>query len=140
LEGASGAAVLAARLGDVPAELVSTVRPMLQAIGWSTARAARGNASWSTRIPRAIGVRTSLSGRRLGVFVTVSGARAPHARAYEGITARRDSFSHPLFGDRDVWVEQPTRPFLAPAAEANREAATAAAERAITAALRGAGL
>jgi hypothetical protein len=33
--------------------------------------------------------------------------------------SRRGSFRHPVFGDRSVWVNQPTHSYLLPAAEKN---------------------
>lgn len=79
--------------------------------------AARANASWSTRIPGAISVRSvaSASSVRIGVQLRSSAKKAPHARPYEGL-GQGGVFRHPVFGRRDAkWVEQKTRPFLYPA-------------------------
>ena len=120
--------LLARDLGRIPVELRQELRPGLKAAGEVVASEARINASWSTRIPAAIKV-FALFGRLTGgVVVKVDRSKAPHARPLEGIAARRGAlsrthsgtFRHPVFGDRDVWVDQPTRPFLAPAAAAKR--------------------
>lgn len=84
----------------------------LRAAAKEVAATAKANASWSTRIPAAIGV--SVTGKV--VAVKAREVKAPHARPYEGIGGQ-GSFRHPVFGDRQVWVSQATRPFIAPAAK-----------------------
>jgi hypothetical protein len=121
LEGASGAAVLAARIGKIPDELQPRLRPVLREGGTRVKSVAAGNASWSTRIPRSLMVRLRLGGRSPGVLVVARQSIAPHARAFEGIGNRGDTFRHPVMGDRDVWVSQAVRPYLAPAVDATRE-------------------
>lgn len=76
---------------------------------------AKRNASWSRRIPGAI--KPQVTARRVGL--QVSRRSAPHGRPFEGISG--PVFRHPVFGNRDVWVQQPARPFLLPAVNANRE-------------------
>jgi hypothetical protein len=51
------------------------------------------------------------------VSVVAGGAKAPDAAPYEnkGVDG---FFRHPVFGNREVWVDQKARPFLRPAAEA----------------------
>ncbi|MFI2663736.1 hypothetical protein [Micromonospora carbonacea] len=109
-------------LREIPKTLRKELRPALKKTGDQVAQAARARASWSRRIPGAIRVKV-LYGRRSGVIITVNRKKAPHARAYEGIAARMgnaSSFRHPLFGDRNHWYTQRTRPFLHPAAQARR--------------------
>lgn len=103
----------------VPADLNRRMRK----VGEVAARGARDRASWSTRIPAAITVGTQSRGPRAGVLLRVRRARAPHARAYEGLAkgGTRTGFRHPVFGNRKRWVTQPTRPFLAPAVNAQRD-------------------
>lgn len=91
------------------------IRPALKDVAEPMVAAARANASWSTRIPKAI----RLSVLKRGVEIRVSKKRAPHARPYEGIGGN-DQFRHPVFGDRSRWVSQKTRPFLDPAVKAHR--------------------
>lgn len=120
--------LLARDLGRIPLELRQELRPRLKEAGEVIASEARSNASWSTRIPGAIRVQALFGRLTGGVVVKVDRNKAPHARALEGITARRGAlsrttggtFRHPVFGDRDVWVDQPTRPFLAPAVVAKQ--------------------
>lgn len=109
-------------MGRVPDDLRRKLRPKLRAAGRLVADDAKLRASWSTRIPRAISVRTSFTKNRPGVSVVVDRKRAPHARPYEH-GGREGKFRHPVFGNREVWVSQVARPFLAPAFDAkNNEA------------------
>jgi hypothetical protein len=92
--------------------------------------AARSNASWSSRIPGAI--KPQVTQRQIAL--RVARKQAPHGRPYEGLQwgARgRSTFRHPVFGNRNVWVAQSTRPFLQPAMDANREKAVEAAKQAV---------
>ncbi len=93
--------------------------------------AAQRNAGWSTRIPGAIkpqvGVRT--------IGVRVAGRQAPHARPLEGAGGQA-WFRHPVFGNREVWVNQRTRPFLGPAVDRHADDAVKAAGEAVENAAR----
>lgn len=129
---------LVGELGELPSAVRANLRREFRVIGEGALRKARDNASWSTRIPSAISVRVSTSGSRAGIYLRVDSARAPHARPYEGIGGRGATFRHPVFGDRDVWVAQATRPFLVPAVQSVRSDALAAAERAVQNAARAA--
>ncbi len=95
---------------------------------------AKANASWSRRIPGAITMRTTYSGRRAGIYIRVDSVRAPHARPYEGVEGN-PSFRHPVYGG-DKWVAQATRPFAAPAIRAGAPRVRAGIEQAISDALR----
>lgn len=106
-----------------------------QRIGQAALSDARSRAgSWSARIPAAITARPMV-GDKVGVQLRTSLTKAPHARAYEGITAPGDSFRHPVFGT-DRWVDQRTRPFLWPAVRGRRKQMEAAATAAYEAAAR----
>jgi hypothetical protein len=100
-------------------ETRKAVRPRLRRAGQAIAGEAQRNASWSSRIPGTVRVVTSFRANREGVTVRAGGNAAPHARPYEGITARGDSFRHPVYGN-DWWVASPTRPFLLPAVQAKQ--------------------
>lgn len=78
--------------------------------------AAKGHASWSSRIPGAI--KPQVTARKVGL--RVRSKNAPHARPYEGIS-QGATFRHPVFGNRNVWVTQAARPFLDPAVEEHKE-------------------
>jgi hypothetical protein len=105
------------------APLIATdLRRDLRGAGEIVAAKARQNAEWSTRIPGTIKVRTS----RATVSVIAGGAKAPDAAPYEH-KGRGGNFSHPVFGNQQVWVSEPARPFLKPALEAGRPAAEKAA-------------
>lgn len=101
---------------------------------------AKSNASWSTRIPGAIKTGTSRSRKFPGAQIKVSKDRAPHARLYEfGSGSRSRSFRHPVYGDRNNWVEEATRPFIRPAIRAKGDGFIKAADRAVDTAAREAG-
>lgn len=120
---------------DISRELNKQLRKVIAS---TIVPAARSNASWSSRIPAAI--KPSVGTRNIGA--RVASKQAPHGRAYEGLQKglRNNShFRHPVFGNRNVWVSQATRPFLAPAFESNAAEATKAAEEAISQAASAAG-
>jgi hypothetical protein len=118
---------LARTFGRVPEEMAAGLREELPAAGQALLRASQANASWSTRIPAAHYLRAG-TGVNGGVSVGVDSVAAPHARPYEGMTVggSRAFFRHPVFGNRDNWVQEATRPFLRPAVEAERPALEAA--------------
>lgn len=100
----------AADLRGFSTQVRREIRPAVKRAAEPMVAAARANASWSTRIPGAIKISTL----KRGVEIRVSRKRAPHARPYEGI-AGGSTFRHPVYGNRDRWVTQQTRPFLEPA-------------------------
>lgn len=104
-------------LRTMPADVRRKLRPALKQAAAPIVAEAKAKASWSTRIPGAIRVGVT----KKGVEIRVRAKKAPHARAYEGLTASGTIFRHPVFGDRDVWVAQRTRPFLLPAVRAHRD-------------------
>lgn len=126
---------LRADVGRFPAELRKQLRPALKTAAEPIAADARARASWSTRIPGAITVRARFGARDPGVSLRVLSSRAPHGRVYEGIRGNA-VFRHPVFGHRDRWVEQPTRPYAAPAVEAGADEVASAAAEAVTEAAR----
>jgi len=101
----------------VPQEAQRGLRRAVREIGSDVQQTSQANASWSSRIPGAHFMRVSLSQSRPGVFIRVDHNKAPHARPYEGIL--QWTFRHPVYGDRENWVEQQSRPYLVPALESN---------------------
>jgi hypothetical protein len=98
---------------------------------------AKSNASWSSRIPSAL----ALSVTSRDVSLRVKRAKAPHGPLFErGSRGNRSTIRHPVFGHREVWVSQPSRPFLQPAVDQNRAAVVAAVVKAVEQAARKAGL
>lgn len=91
-------------------------RARIRAAAEVVAEEARGRASFSTRIPGSIKVR----GSAFGVKIVAGGPTAPDAAPLEN-HGREGMFRHPVFGNRENWVEQKSRPFLAPALDAHRE-------------------
>lgn len=138
-DGGYGLRVLAEALQGVPKDVRPRIRTALKHGGEGLRAAAAANAAWSRRIPGALQVRTRFGAEDAGVYVLASQRLAPHARTIEGITGNA-KFRHPLFGDIDRWYDQPTRPFLALAAQQRGDAAIAGINDALDAALRAAGL
>lgn len=99
-------------------QLAASLRKQLQTVGNTVRDRAKGNASWSARIPSSI--KTSVTQK--GVSVKAGGAKAPHAAAFEH-GGKPGMFRHPVFGNREMWVNQPARPYLAPAMNADEAAA-----------------
>jgi len=110
---------LAQRLGQMPKQFQPRARRMMRSAGQDMLGDAKGNASWSSRIPGALTLRVALNGSRPGIAIRASLKAAAHARVYEGILG--DTFRHPLFGDREFWYTQPARPYLLPAVERQTE-------------------
>jgi len=112
-------AQVVADLRAMPPEIRRKLRPRLLQVTRPMVNRAKANAGWSRRIPGAIG----LSVTKNGVLIRVNVKKAPHARAYEGLSGNNRSgyFRHPVFGDEDVWVAQRERPFLLPAVQAYRD-------------------
>lgn len=84
----------------------------LREVGEEVAARARENFSWSSRIPGTVKARVAGVN---AVVVSAGGKDAPHAKPIEHAGAE-GSFRHPVFGNRDVWVDQEARPSLHPAA------------------------
>jgi hypothetical protein len=83
-----------------------------------------------------IGTRVKLAGRN-GASVKVIGT-SPKNPALAGLleagnSGSRDttSFRHPVFGDKDVWVNQPTKPYLFPAGQNKKSQAQQAIAKVI---------
>jgi hypothetical protein len=117
--------LLAKQLDGIPKELRQKLRPALRAASEPIVQDAKGRASWSTRIPRAISMSVRFS-RDPGVLIRVRRSVAPHGRAYEGITGASD-FVHPVHGHRDREVAESTRPYLEPAVRAAADSVLAKA-------------
>lgn len=107
----------AQQLQDVPRELRGELRPAIKTAAKTLSSRVKANASWSSRIPGAVRERVSFASRgRGGVMVYVDARIAPHARPLDrGSQGGRSVNRHPVFGNRNVWVDQPTRPFFIPA-------------------------
>jgi hypothetical protein len=110
---------LAAELHRMPAATRRALRRRLTALGQPLLSDARRRASWSSRIPAAMSVRPIADANRgrVGIQLRVNASQAPHARPYEGLSAQGSEsyFRHPVFGDRETWVSQLTRPYAFPA-------------------------
>lgn len=125
---------LVRELGVMTPVVRRELRTGFREVGRGAADAAKADASWSSRIPKAISVRPLTGARTAGVYLRVNSARAPHARPYEGIGGQA-TFRHPVFG-RNRWVAEATRPYLTPAVQHARPDAEKAAKDAVLAAAR----
>jgi hypothetical protein len=122
-------------LGELPEELRKQLGPELLRAARPILEDARRRADWSSRIPGAMWLRMSRSRKNPGVRLGVSTLKAPHARLYEFGQDRR-GFRHPVFGNRELWVQEQVRPYLIPAVKAGRDGFLEAADRAAATAAR----
>lgn len=122
---------LIADLGAMPADLRRELRPAMRRAAQPILTDAKQRASWSSRIPGAIKIGTSFTARKPGVRLVVNSSKAPHARPYEFGSGRNRNLRHPVFGNREVWVEQSTRPFFFPAVRAGQAGAVREADLAV---------
>jgi hypothetical protein len=96
---------------------VAALRKSLKAAAEPAAAQVRRNASWSSRIPGAVGVQPRFSSKNPAVSIFVSRTKAPHARPIEN-SGKGGTFSHPVFGRtrrggrRYVTARQTARPFF----------------------------
>lgn len=103
----------------------------LEVIGKGIEERARENAiaAGSRSIPGTI--RGHLVGR-LSYSVQAGDQNTPIAilweRGNKGSRVADETFRHPVFGDREDWVDQPRHPFLRPALAQNRRQTTKAME------------
>lgn len=126
---------LGANLRKFAPEVEKQLKVDIRAAGEIVAEEARLVSGWySSRIPGSI--RSSFRG--MSAVVSAGGAKAPHAVPFEhdGVPG---SFRHPVFGHREVWVDQRAHPFLSPALEATQERAFAQVLVGIEKAMRSAG-
>ena len=108
---------LARDLRRAAPEVYAETRGRIRAVAEVVADGGRSNAeAFSTRIPGTVRV----VGAGLSVKVIAGGDAAPDAAPLEN-KGREGTFRHPVFGDRQKWVEQQARPFLAPALDERRE-------------------
>lgn len=108
----------------------------------SDARSRAG--AWSSRIPSQITGKpvVDMTRGRVGFELRINVSEAaPHGRVFEGISQQGSSsyFRHPVFGNRDVWVSQPTRPSLWPAVRGRAADLRRGVEKAVEDAARDAG-
>jgi hypothetical protein len=130
--------------GKIPLEFRQQVRPEIKRAADPIVAEAKRNAAWSTRIPDAIGVRARLAKKKQGVAIVVNQKKAPHARPYEGVGTKGNTFRHPVFGtgdrrgahSQDTWAEQKKRPYIFPAVRKHRVTVTDAVADAIEKAAR----
>lgn len=115
---------------------VAALRRNLKAAAEPAADQVRQNASWSTRIPAAVGVRVAFTARNVGVTVFVNRKKAPGARPIENDSAF-GSFTHPVFGHGST--SQAAKPFFFDQIEQHLPAVERAASEAIEEAARTAG-
>src|ERR1035437_168444 len=111
------------------AELALQLRALGQVVADDATSAV---APFSTTIPSGIKVR--VSGASVSVVATVT----PLSGLFElGSKGREnaDNFSHPVFGNKSVWVTQPKHEFLGPAVKNHEAEVTEAATAALDAAI-----
>lgn len=95
----------------IPPDARRELRPELRRAVTPALQQMRAGASWSTRIPGATKITSSLAVLNPKVRIVVDPKRAPHAMPHEN-RGRHGWFRHPVFANRDVWVRQRARPFF----------------------------
>lgn len=115
---------------------LAALRRTLKAAAEPMAAQVRANASWSKKIPGAVGVQVRFSAKRVGVSVFVSRTKAPGARPMENY-GNAGTFKHPVFGKGSV--EQPARPFFFKELEGKMAEVEKATTEAIDEAIRASG-
>lgn len=125
--------ILVRELALVPSKLRPAIRRAVKTAAAGFVADVKQDASWSTRIPAAVRTSTSFSKARPGVRVAVDSKKAPHARPFEGMApgGNATKFRHPVFGNREVWVDQATRPFFRPNIDKHRDKVLDAIETAL---------
>jgi len=96
--------------------MVPAVRAAVLALPSQGQNARRGRDSLRRSIARATQLQVQTSGTRPGVRVWVNPRRMPEGQAnlpayMEGIRPFH-RWRHPVYGDEDTWVTQPSRPFF----------------------------
>lgn len=129
----SGFKFLLEQFRDVPKELRPAIRRAVGLAARAFVLDVAQDAAWSSRIPAAVRTQTSFSQKKPGVRVFVDAKKAPHARPYEGMAKGGNAaqFRHPVYGNRQAWVSQATRPFFRPNVEKHRDQVLDAIETAL---------
>lgn len=112
-------------LRKMPLATRKQLRRKFEQAGQGALSDAKSRASWSHRIPAAISGKGTATADKVGYELRASSAQAPHARPYEGMGGG-GTFRHPVYGNRENWVSQATRPYLYPAVRGRMGAITAA--------------
>lgn len=132
VDGIEGVDLLVDQLRAVPAKNKAAVRKAIVGATSQMRADMAARASWSSRIPGAIGIRASFV--RGAVELRVNAGRAPHARPFEGIGGA--TFRHPVYGHRERrWATQTARPFFFPTVLAHSGKVRDAVESAVFASL-----
>jgi hypothetical protein len=119
-------AKFARALRQAEPDLYHQLKSELRGAGEIVAGKVRSRASFSSRIPGTVKVRTS----GVGVRVIVGGPGAPDAAPIEN--SGKGFVRHPVFGNKDVWTAKGSRPaFFEPAVREGLPYAAAAAVSAL---------
>lgn len=111
--------------------VVDEVKAAYRAAPSQQGKARRRGGSLRGQLARATQMSVRTGGRRAGVRIGVSGKRMPEGmrslpRYVEGTKPR---WRHPVFGDRDVWVDQEAWPTATPVVERHEHEVVAAVNR-----------
>lgn len=102
-------------VGKFPKDLTRKLRPALRQSGEEPLARIKKDSAWSSRIPGATRLSVTFTSRFTGVSIVTDKKKAPNARPYEH-GGSPGQFRHRVFG-RNVWVYEPARPFMSPAAK-----------------------
>ena len=125
--------MLARQFGSVPIELRRELRPKMRRAGEELRADIRSEAAkFSSRIPAAVRMTVGFGSANGGVRIYVDAKQAPEARPLENL-GQQGTFRHPVYGNRDVWVEQQAHPFFFPTVKRHRERVRSLVEDAVRA-------
>ncbi len=103
----------------------------------SASKARQGQPDLRGLLAKATGMQVRTSGRQAGVRIAVRGKKMPSGmrslpRYWEGeaTTAGRGRWRHPVFKDRTIWVQQPSRRTFEPVVAPHLPQVTAAVNKA----------
>jgi hypothetical protein len=102
--------------------LVPVVRASIRSIPSRT-----GDGSLRAAMSRATRVEVRTTGRQAGVAIRVDGRKMPsHMKSLPSMVEGKKRWRHPVYGNRAVWVQQPSKPYfykvVRPAGQASRRA------------------
>jgi hypothetical protein len=88
--------------------LVPVVRASIQSIPSRT-----GDGSLRAAMSKAVRVEVRTTGRQAGIAIRVDGRKMPaHMKSLPSMVEGKKRWRHPVFGNRQVWVQQPSKPYF----------------------------
>jgi hypothetical protein len=98
-------------------ELRAAARPLVPRVRQSirSIPSSRGYSPDGLRgsLSKAVKLEVKTSGRQAGVAIRVDGRKMPsHMKSLPSMVEGKKRWRHPVFGNREVWVDQPKEPYF----------------------------